>query len=89
MRSVFDRPTRRDRRLEDFVALSASHSSFASGYTAAEHACALDGLLADLGVEGSPEIEPHEGAPFNPEIVVKPFGEPEEDDSRLFLAATC
>ncbi|MBZ0171396.1 MAG: hypothetical protein K8E66_03360 [Phycisphaerales bacterium] len=89
MRSVFDRPNRRDRRIEEIVALCASRSSFAGGYTAAEHACALDGLLADLGVVDSPEIESHEGAPFNPEIVVKQFGEPDEDDSRLFLAATC
>ncbi|USN98138.1 MAG: hypothetical protein H6810_08070 [Phycisphaeraceae bacterium] len=92
MRRVFDRPNRLDRRFEEFLALCASCSPFAKGYTPAQHASALDALLADMGI-ADPGLEKPvlstdiAGFTNEPEIVVKPIFE--EDDSHLFLAATC
>ena len=58
---MFDRPSRRECRIDEFVALSLSRTRFGGGYTAAEHASALDRLLDDLGLdradEDSPEVE--------------------------------
>ncbi len=48
MRNVFDRPSRRDRRIDGIAALDVSRLD--RGYTPAEHDRAMDRLLADLGL---------------------------------------
>lgn len=74
MLSMFDRPTRRERRIDEFVALSLSRTRFGGGYTAAEHASALDRLLDDLDLDEGERT---------PELVVR------EPRSRLMLTGAC
>ena len=80
MRNVFDRPNRRDRRIEDVVALCASRSTFARGYTRAEHNRAMDRLLDDLDLACP-------AATDRPEIVVRHARD--EAGARLRLAGAC
>ena len=87
MRSMFDRPDRRDRRLEEFVALCASRSALARGYTRVEHDEAMDLLLADLAQIETARAPGKQIDP--PDIVVHPVYEEDEDDSRLFLTLAC
>lgn len=84
MRSLFETPGRRDRRHEEYVALSVARTPWPGGYSAREHDAAMDRLLADLDL-GAPAAPPAREAR---EIVVRP-AQPSEDDSRFFLTVGC
>ncbi|HHN78677.1 MAG TPA: hypothetical protein ENK11_08415 [Phycisphaerales bacterium] len=79
MRNVFDRPTRRDCRIDDVVALDTTR--FDRGYTPAERNRAMDRLLADLGLE-SPNPLPTR----RPEVVTRTGRVIEREETRLTLA---
>ena len=84
VRSMFETPGRRDRRFEEYVALSVARTPWPGGYTSREHDAAMDRLLADLKLEEP--TTPH--AREDREILVRPV-EPSEDDSRFFLTVGC
>ena len=79
MRNVFDRPTRRDCRIDDVVALDTTR--FDRGYTPAERNRAMDRLLADLGLEDSPRYPTR-----RPEVVTRRGRVIEREETRLTLA---
>ncbi len=79
MRNVFDRPTRRDCRIDGVVALDASR--FDRAYTPAERDRAMDRLLADLGLEDSPRLPTR-----RLEVVARRGRVIEREEARLTLA---